>query len=178
MKKLLSGLYVDDGREVHRLLRLGERYVEEDNMFKVIADKEIEDIENSVTRAEITRREVQKAMNTVNDDLKFTMELCTDFPLNRLPTLSFSLWTDIHGIKHTYFEKAMKNQTLLLERTSMSRQSLYSILSNELRRRLETLDDELGPAQTVGVIDKYIQQLVNSEFGWSQIHEIIVSALL
>ena len=72
----------------------------------------------------------------------------------------------------------MKNQTLLLERTSMSRQSLYSILSNELRRRLETLDDELGQAQTVGVIDKYIQQLVNSEFGWSQIHEIIVSALL
>ena len=49
IEELLSGLYVDDGREVHRLLRLGERYVEEDNMFKVIADKAIEDIENSVT---------------------------------------------------------------------------------------------------------------------------------
>ena len=105
------------------------------------------------------------------------MELCKDFPNERLPTLSFSMWQDIGGLKHTYYEKEMKNQTLLLERTSLNRQSLYSILSNELRRRLETLDDELGQAETIEIIDTYIQQLVDSEFNWRQIREIIVSSL-
>ena len=82
------------------------------------------------------------------------------------------------ALTHTYLEKQMKNQTLLLERTSMSRQSLYSILGNELRRRLETLDDNLSQLETNSILDKYIQQLVNSEFSWRQILEIVKSALV
>ena len=92
-------------------------------------------------------------MNIVNSDLNFTMELCSDFPGERLPTLSFSLWMDKEGLKHTYFEKGMRNQTLLLERTSMSRQSLFSILSNELRRRLETLDEKLEKKETISIFN-------------------------
>ena len=137
----MSGLYVDDGRGGQRLLKLGERFVAEENRFKVIAGCKEDDINNDRCRHELTRTEVLKAMNSINPDLKFTMELCEDFPKNRLPTLSFSIWAEKGGLKHTYYEKSMKNQVLLLERTSMSRQSLYSILSNELRRRLETLDE-------------------------------------
>ena len=103
-------------------------------------DKFIEDdIANNKSRLEITWEEVLKAMNSVNSDLQFMMKLCSDFPGERLPTLSFSIWMDKEGLKHTYFEKGMKNQTLLLERTSMSKNSLYSILSNEMRRRLEKI---------------------------------------
>ena len=71
------------------------------------------------------------------------MELCSDFEDLRLPTLSFSMWQEKDCIKHSYFEKSMRNQVLLLERTSMSRQSLISILSNELTRRLEVLDEKM-----------------------------------
>ena len=59
----------------------------------------------------------------------------------------------------------------------MSKQSMFSILSNELRRRLETLDDKLSQAETIEILNKYVQQLVNSEFKWQQIREIVVSAL-
>ena len=72
----------------------------------------------------------------------------------------------------------MRNQTLLLERTAMSRQSLISILSNELTRRLEVLDEKLDRNEVIAVIDKFTQQLVNSEFNWYQCREIIVSSLL
>ena len=71
----------------------------------------------------------------------------------------------------------MRNQVLLLERTSMSRQSLISILSNELTRRLEVLDEKMEKEETIAVIDKFIQQLVNSEFNWNQCREIVVSSL-
>ena len=44
------------------------------------------------------------AMNSVNDDLKFTTEAPEDFANNRLPTLDFVLWL-IDGILfHTYYE--------------------------------------------------------------------------
>ena len=175
--ELLSGLYVDDGRGVQRLLEMGERFIEEEKAFKIVDKERKNDLENERTREDITRSEVLKAMNSVNPDLTFTMELCSDFPNNRLPTLSFAVWPEIDGLHHTYYEKEMKNQTLLLERTSMSRQSLYSILSNEMRRRLETLDDKLSQAETIGVVDQYTQQLINSDFSWRQIREIIVSAL-
>ena len=71
----------------------------------------------------------------------------------------------------------MHNQTLVVERSSMGRQALMSIMSNELVRRLDVLG-ELDQSEIDSVIDKYIQQLINSEYNWKQIREIIVSALL
>ena len=32
------------------------------------------------------------AMNSINEDLRFTTEAPEDFPMNRLPTLDFVLW--------------------------------------------------------------------------------------
>ena len=80
--ELLSGLYVDDGRGVQRLLEVGERFVAGEKKFKVLVESKAYDLENNITRDEITRSEVLKAMNSINSDLNFTMELCKDFPQN------------------------------------------------------------------------------------------------
>ena len=106
--ELLSGLYVDDGRAVQRLLKLGERFVASEKKFKVLPNCKRQDENDEICRQELTRREILIAMNSIHSDLNFTMELCKDFPLERLPTLSFSIWQDIKGLKHTYFEKDMK----------------------------------------------------------------------
>ena len=93
IKEILSALYVDDGRSLQRKLFLGERYVTEEKRIRYRETWELEDRENEVTHEEITRREMFKAMNSVNPDLSFTMELVTDFEEKRLPTLSFSIWS-------------------------------------------------------------------------------------
>ena len=142
----------------------------------MIESCKVEDKEKNRGRKDITRKEFLKAMNSINEDLNFTMELCDDFENLRLPTLSFSMWQDVDGLKHTYFEKSMRNQTLLLERTSRSRQSLISILSNELTRCMEVLDERLEKDEIIAVINKFIQQLINSEFSWVQCREIVVSS--
>ena len=116
-------------------------------------------------------------MNSVNVDLNFTMELVSDFADNRLPTLSFSMWPTEGGISHSYFEKSMRNQTLLMENSAIGRQSQISIMSNELRRRLEVMSEDLDKKEIIGVIDKYTQQLTNSGYNRKQQYEIIVSAL-
>ena len=117
IEELLSGLYVDDGRAYQRKLRWGERFCENLKKFIFNVDVENADKLDRVDREQLTRQEVLRAMNSVNKDLSFTMELCSDFPDKKLPTLSFSLFMGENGIESTYFEKEMKNQILMMERT-------------------------------------------------------------
>ena len=177
IQEWLSGLYVDDGRSYQRKLKWGERYCGQQKKFTFDVDKEMEDASENVDRNELTRREVLLAMNDVNKDLEFTKELCSDFIDKKLPTLSFSLNITDEGIQHTYFEKNMKNQTLVVERSALGRQQLMSIMTNELRRRLEVIGDSLSQKERNEIVDKYTQQLVNSEFNWKQCRDIVVSGL-
>ena len=176
--QLLSGLYVDDGRNLHRKLNFGEYFDHVNQKFAVSEEKKLLDLENRITREEITKKEVLAAMNSINEDLNFTMELCTDFVDGRLPTLSFSIWQGVDRIEHSYFEKAMKNQTLLMARTAMSRHQMINIMSNELIRRLEMVDDCLGQQEKNDIVNKYTQQLVNSEYNWKLCREIVVSGIV
>ena len=67
-----------------------------------------------------TKLEVLNAMNSISPDIQFTIEVSDDFSDKRLPTLSFSLWEENWGISHSYFEKDMRSQVLLMERSAMS----------------------------------------------------------
>ena len=159
----LSGLCVDDGRTFQRKLKWGERFCKNQNEFTFdVVD--IKDRKENVNRNELTRWEVLRAMNSVNNDLEFTMELCDDFEDKRLPTLSFSLYMTDCGIEHTYYEKAMKNQILVVERSAIGRQPLMSIMTNEVRRRLEVIGASVSQNEHDKIVDKYTQQLVNSEY--------------
>ena len=116
-----------NGRAIQRKLKWGERYDVDQNKFTFDAGDEKDDEEVGTDRNELTRREVLRAMNSVNSDLVFTMELCSDFRDRKLPTLSFSLFMTDKGIEHTYFEKEMKNQTLVMERSALGRhQFIYN----------------------------------------------------
>ena len=85
--ELLSGLYVDDGRSLHRKLYYGERFCKLRKKFIVDDDLCIVDMIDEIDRIELTRKKILEAINSMNEDLQFTMELNTDFADNRLPTL-------------------------------------------------------------------------------------------
>ena len=83
------------------------------------------------------------ALNAINADLTFTAEVASDFGDRRLPTLDFSLWMNSkQEVTHSYYEKAMKTQLMLEKDSAMSMRQKYTILSNELTRRLYNIDDE------------------------------------
>ena len=54
----------------------------------------------------------------------------------------------------------------------MGKQAIMSIMTNELIRRLQVIDDKLDISEKMLVIEKYVQQLINSEYNWRQIREI------
>ena len=110
----------------------------------------------------MTRTEVEKLMNDINEDLQFTTEIEEEFDNRRLPTLSFEMWCAEDGIRHSYYEKPMRYQILTMSRSSHSESSKLSILVNELTRRFRMMDEEIELNEKVSIIDHFTQQLVNS----------------
>ena len=56
----------------------------------------------------------------------------------------------------------MRSQILTMKKSSQSEHSKCSILVNELIRRFEVLDCNIGIDEKVQIIDHYTQQLINS----------------
>ena len=173
--ELLSKIYVDDNRNVVKKLKPGQRFDEEKGEFRYEEMWEKEDKEeNSNDR---TKREIIKAMNSVNADLKFTVETEEDFQSKRLPTLSFEIWSCKEGIRHSYYEKETRSQILTMKRSAQSENSKYAILTNELSRRFLMMDELIDKEERIQKVDHFTKQLINSGYSWKQSRDIIVSAL-
>ena len=87
----MSALYVDDGRIVIEILKLGVRFDEESKLFKYSEAWYEEDKRLEKSDLQRTELEVRRAMNSVCPDLVFTTETEADFQNKRLPTLSFQV---------------------------------------------------------------------------------------
>ena len=140
---ILTG-YVDDVRQGGQSMRMGMRYDEKAKQFTWSQGAKEEDRRLRVLEKESTnarmRRICMPAINNINQDLEFTAELPEEFAENKLPTLDFLLWLEKHGLlNHSYFEKSMKTPYVLMNMSAMGSQQKYSILSNELVRKLSSV---------------------------------------
>ena len=149
---LLTG-YVDDGRQGGTTLRKGMRFDQILGEF-VMDDEQLErDIEENEPDNMRMAKRCLPAMNSINQDLKFTTEAPEDFPNNRLPTLDFVLWLVDGVLFHSYYEKTMKNQFTVMQRSAMSEHQRMAILSNELVRRLSNIHRGVVEEEIVKVIE-------------------------
>ena len=101
----LRGIYVDDGRSVTKILKLGTRFDADEMKFDWSEKRMVADQNNYICAKKLTETEILRAMNSINVDLQFTSETENDFDKKRLPTLSFELWSTSDGLRHSYFEK-------------------------------------------------------------------------
>ena len=54
-------------------------------------------------------------MNSINANLKFTVETEDDFKDKKLPTLGFGMWQEKDGIiNYTYFQKEIKTPFVIM----------------------------------------------------------------
>ena len=179
LKISMLKVYVDDGRQITSKLKKGMRYDNEEEKFvwNEIAEKEDDRKElEGEKEDEFMARVCLEAMNQINPDLTFTAEVQSDFVDKKLPTLDFTLEMQATGnVKHSYFEKAMKNQILIEKDSAMSIKQKYCILSNEVTRRLYNVAEDEKEEEVEKVLDKMTEQLKNSGWNQNESREIIVS---
>ena len=182
LKITLLKSYVDDIRKACSLLKMGTRFEPEMKIFTWNREWEEEDRllkEQGETKDARMARVCQPAMDSIIPDLKFTTEIEEDFQDKKLPTLDFKAWLLANGhILHTYFEKTMKNKVLLMKRSAMATKQKFTILSNELTRRLSNCDREgTDQAEKDRICEEFIRQLRNSGFGRCEVREMVLSGI-
>ena len=163
---LLAG-YVDDGRQGTSTLKIGMRYNKDMNKFTHSQDAEQEDKNKKVmgeSRNERMARVCLVAMNSVNEDLEFTVESQEEYENERLPTLDFAIWQEDMGtLNHSYFQKDMKSPYVIMSRSAMATQQKIQILSNEVTRRIFNINKDKNTQQEYNkMLDKMTQELRNS----------------
>ena len=143
VKVLLLAGYVDDGRQGTTTINQGYRFSKSDKKFIFSEESLAEDQklqENGETTNTRMARICLTAMNSINEDLEFTVETEDEFIDKKLPRLDFSIWQEPDGtLNHTYYQKNMKTPFVIMSRSGMARQQQYQILSNELTRRLQNI---------------------------------------
>ena len=118
------------------------------------------------------------AMNSVNVDLTFTVESVHDFANGRLATLDFECEVINNQIVYSYFQKEMKTPLQIGEASAMSDHQKFSILSNEVIRRMSNVSDMITQGERVRLVDNFTQELKNSGYCRKRAREIVVCGLL
>ena len=177
---LMAG-YVDDGRQVTSVLEPGMRFDKESGIFhhSPVAEEEDKMKKNQgETSNQRMARVCREAMNNINKDLVFTTESQEEFPNERLPTLDFQMWMKENKIYHTYYQKPMRTPLVIMERSAISNQQKFSILGNELCRRLSNVQIEvIEHRKVLEIVEEFIRELKNSEYSIVQSREIVNSGL-
>ena len=180
----LLKVYVDDGRQATTLLKRGMRYEEERGEFVWNEAAEREDMErmkDGEEDDEFMARLCLKAMNHINEDITFTTEVASEFSNKKLPTLDLNLrMRENFTITHTYFEKSMKSQKLIEKDSAMTQRQKYSILSNELTRRLYNIDEEDDESrrEVAETIENFTKQLKTSGWERKEAEEMVKSGFI
>ena len=69
--------YLDNGRSFLRLIELGNWFVKTENVIKFSKDAHADEIARGITKHDLTEDQILSAMNAVNEDLEFTIEIHT-----------------------------------------------------------------------------------------------------
>ena len=108
-------------------------------------------------------------MNSIEKDLKFTIELETEFVNNR-PTLDFTLWVcevEVEDdmcpwrILHSFNRKPMALMYCEVETSARSWTSRASSLSQEVVRRSLNTSERLQLAERLSVLNNFTKMLLS-----------------
>ena len=178
IKTWLKSAYVDDVRFVINLLRMNQKWDDTSKSFIETQTKidEISPIRHSAN-------EMKLAMESINPDLKFVMELEEDFKEDhKLPTLDTS-WYFLRpenaapSLEFEFFEKRTNSKFCILEKSAMDYRAKFAILSNEVIRRCLTTKETVPQERKDEIMDEFSLKLLRSGYSITQARQILVAGL-
>ena len=170
--------YVDDLRWYLNLFS-DKKWNADTRKFEQL-DKSLELNHDELTK--YCAEEIRQALESVNPDLKFTVELEQDFVNKQLPTLDTSVWLSQEEgsapiIKYEFFEKPMNSKFVILEKSAMEYRSKLSILSNDVCRRLFNTKESIPQERKDEILDSFSIKILRSGYNISQTQHILISGI-
>ena len=200
-------IYVDDVRLFIKALIMGTVFCATCSSFWYSRTQEQLDSESGETSTARTARLLKEMFNSVEEDLKFTIETAEEFNSGKLPTLDTQLWVETISdeageqdqgepgadaaegesqqetaeyqvVKYLFYSKPMGTEYTLREDSGADYNSKKASLSQSVVTRLMNTSEQLSQEMKDRVINDFGDKLRNSGYSNRQIHEIIESGIV
>ena len=103
-------------------------------------------------------------MNSIIYFLNLTIEIEDDFEEKKLPTLDVKIWYQENKVMHEHFEKEMKTNLVLEQRSALNENTKVSSLSHEVVRLLLNCSEELDNTRRLEHLEKFTTKLSTSGY--------------
>ena len=178
IKTYLRSAYVDDIRLIIKLFR-NLKWNDDTKSFDILET----DVQNDLEKLTVyCAEELRKAMESINPDLRFTIELEADFHDKKLPTLDTNIWfsrpeSGAPIVQYEFFEKSMNSKFCILEKSAMAYESKLSILSNEVVRRLLNTSKKIPQDKKDSIMNGFVHKMLLSGYSVGQCRDILISGI-
>ena len=183
--------FVDDIRVVLYALLQGVDFCTRCREFTLTKEKEEADRRSGESDMKRTADILKKAFNSIEKDLKFTVETQEDFEKGQLPTLDTSLklvemeiQTETgHVVKYKqivyeFYSKPTGSKFTLLESSATPNQQKKSTLSQEIVRRLLDTSEEAPLEKKLEILNNFDNKLEVSGYDARQRRDILESGVV
>ena len=178
---MLSAFYVDDVRLVTPVIPPGLRWDPAAGRLTFDQQWMEQDLELEQDHGERTSRLLLQVMNTLTPDLKFTLEVPSQFNKGRIPTLDSEWWIVREGqsqqLLYSFFCKPMSSPYCVMEATAWAWNSQCSSLSQEVIRRMSNISEMLPQEERNNVIRDFLEKLRRSGYSREQSRTILQAGL-
>ena len=171
----MAARYIDDIRQAMNALRRGWRWNGKE--LEHCQEWEQEDKASKKSGAVRTGEVVNKIMDGIYSDLKFTTETGEEFENGRLPTLDMEMWIENGRILYSYYEKPVAAKTVINQKSALSENTKMASLSQDLIRRMKNTTERLDLKHRIAIIDKYAAKILSSGYSRVQTRRIVVAGL-
>ena len=167
--------YKDDIRLLHKSIKEGRRW--DGYGLAYCEEWEEEDKRNGETQTQRTGRILKDVMNSIIYFLNLTIEIEDDFDDRKLPTLDVKIWYQDGRVLHEHYEKEMKSNLVLEQRSALSENTKVSSLSQEVVRILLNCAEELNNASRSLHLENFTTKLSTSGYKLEYIRKVMMNGI-
>lgn len=136
-----------------------------------------EDILACKTSEDVTSDAIIDSMNDTLTFLKFTKEMPSDFPDQKLPTLDLKTWLLDGKLVYEFYEKPMCNNVVVHAKSALGETVKSATLTEHVMRRLKNTSQALPISSRLEALENLCQKMVNSEHKTHFIKRILATGI-
>ena len=167
--------YMDDIRLLLNSIKEGWRW--DGTGLAYCRDWQVEDENSGETTTQRTGRVLKDIMNSIISFLNLTIEIEDDFDDKKLPTLDIKIWYKGGKVLHEHFEKVMKTNLVLEQRSALNENTKMSSLSQKVVRILLNCSEELDNDSRVKHLEEFSTKLSTSGYKLDYIRKVMENGI-
>ena len=131
--------------------------------------------ENPDTR---TARVFKDVANTLENDIKFTVDTPSNSDNGRMPVLDLTMWVSHKTIEYSFYKKPVSSKFTVLKRSAVTMRTKLDTIFQESLRRLYNVSPRLPWSEKATHLSKFVKTLAMSGYNEEERYNTVKGAIV